>query len=167
MDVYIDIYIDFFLVFTWSHIKCKQHKASHNIIIAGPGPMRPRGPYKAQQCKCYAKQSKASQSNATQCHTTSFPLPVPTETVTCDTVSLSSVAKPAFWLRCCETKCVAKSSVLLINSVAPEGLHITPFSCNHPSSNLHSCCGVAEPVALQSQLCCKTSCVHNMMYDIV
>ena len=76
MDVYIDIYIDFFLVFTWSHIKCKQHKASHNIIIAGPGPMRPRGPYKAQRCKCYAKQSKASQSNATQCHATSFPLPV-------------------------------------------------------------------------------------------
>ena len=125
MDVYIDIYIDFFLVFTWSHIKCKQHRASHNIIIAGPGPMRPRGPYKAQQCKSYTKQSKASQSNATQCHTTSFPLPVPTETVTCDTVSLSSVAKPAFWLRCCgvpmlqnqlrcKASCVAKPAVLLI-----------------------------------------------------
>ena len=104
MDVYIDIYIDFFLVFTWSHIKCKQHRASHNIIIAGPGPMRPRGPYKAQQCKSYTKQSKASQSNATQCHTTSFPLPVPPETVTGDTVSLSSVAEPAFWWRCCETR---------------------------------------------------------------
>ena len=66
MNVYIDMYIDFFLVFTWSHIKCKQHKASHNIIIAGPGPMRPRGPYKAQRCKCYAKQSKAMQSKAMQ-----------------------------------------------------------------------------------------------------
>ena len=67
MDVYIDIYIDFFLVFTWSHIKCKQHKASHNIIIAGPGPMRPRGP-------CKAKQVKAMQRNTTS-HL--FPYPYP------------------------------------------------------------------------------------------
>ena len=108
------MYIDFFLVLALSHMKCKQHKVSHNIIIGGPGPMRPRGPCKAKQCKCQAKQSKASQSNATQCHVTSFPLPLPPETVTCDTVSLSSVAKPAFWLRCCETSCVAKSAVLLI-----------------------------------------------------
>ena len=42
--IYIDMYIDFFLVFALSHMKCKQHKVSHNIIIAGPGPMRPRGP---------------------------------------------------------------------------------------------------------------------------
>ena len=114
MYIYIDMYIDFFLVFAWVHIKCKQHKASHNIIIAGPGPMRLRGPCKAKPCKCYAKQSKASQSNATQCHITSFLLPLPPEAVTCDTVSLSSVAKPVFWLRCGETRCVTKSSVLLI-----------------------------------------------------
>ena len=45
------MYIDFFLVLAMSHMKCKQHKASHNILTAGPEPMRPRGPCKTK-CPC-------------------------------------------------------------------------------------------------------------------
>ena len=37
------MYIRCFLILAWSHMICKQHKVSHNILSAGPGPMRPRG----------------------------------------------------------------------------------------------------------------------------
>ena len=51
------MYIDFFLVLAMSHMKCKQHKASHNILIAGPGPMRVccmlQNPVVTRQSKAY------------------------------------------------------------------------------------------------------------------
>ena len=36
------MYIRCFLILACSHMICKQHKVSHNILSAGPGPMRPR-----------------------------------------------------------------------------------------------------------------------------
>ena len=125
------MYIDFFLVFAWSHIKCKQHKASHNIIIAGPGPMRPRGTRHlitlllpgpgrcapeglAKQSNANAKPSKAKQVKAMQRNATSH---------------------------------------LFLYPYPQKPLHVTPFPLA-VLQNPFSGCGVAKPVVLQNPLCC-------------